>query len=1216
MMKTIKYIFLLLFCMFSLIMHGQELPDKIPTPTASNLGKFGLVPVSMYTGTADISIPIYKMQERGITLDINLKYDTSGLLINQLPGWTGHGWNLMAGGSITRKVNSWEDELELDPKGLCQYKLNNYFKVYDKVPEYINRSKQDPNKKPILTDIYADVFYFNFMGHHGKFWLDSDGEWKVQSDENICIEFDYNDDRNFIYPFIAQKPQTTDKNPKTIKGFTLVTDDGVRYTFGGDISSIEYVTDLAVDFDRDWYYNWTANTWMLTSIDDRFGNNLYKFKYSRGKFLTQLYKTRTGFLTKAEYSSFLSSYSYSIGESINPKYSGSLNSPVYLTDITSASGLTLYFIRKSAFPNSIASHELYPSLYKSEGALVDMSDCFFPQSDKYNALYNPVYFQYYLQCTTDNALKDYQAHRDIDKNIDPFSSMDLELLEKIVVSNKGTIFDCDLNYDMKNRIHLSSVNFTTGSSNQKTYTMKYQSYESIPKDYLTEMVDYWGYYNGYNNSNDSEKKLAPNFSSTMCGMLTQITYPTGGYTKLKYELNSYNKYINADRKSFTTLSRPEFAGGLRVAEIRNLEGGIPKEIKEYKYELAPGKSSGILYSLPQTYCKWTDNYSGDNRVAYRFGTSSIIPLSNSFGPSVGYSCVKEINQDNTYRINTFVDATQVYDDPYEYTIMSCDGANPYNKFSERGYYLGKLSSEAFFNAQGKKIRETTLNYSSDRNFNLNHYTLTLNYGSYAGCCYGNIYKLYYPKVSLIEQTTKELVNNEWFVEKNTYNYEDIENDYCSTQRKHYKTNVRLLTSKSKEIGGDTLKTVYSYPLSGMDYKLANQFCLPAIGTESFLNGKMIKGHKTIYGLCNDQMVPRKEIQYFSNEKDCDVITEYKSYNSKFFPKEIINKEGIDHKLFYNSTNQLVAIVANGSGNIGLFAGTNHAKKLLVSSKEGEIFGDLPTKVDVCTYNSKGLVYNSASGNGVETNYKYDRIGRLTEIRDENDNLIEKYSYNYVSSDSDCSKTENFGIYPCYEQTEVNNFEEIYPSRIRFYNYHSIDSCLVYAYTVNKNAISPKIVVRKKSNGLVIKTIPLSTDKLFGYGRVKCVCGKNEEYEIVLCDNNKPIDTVKLKTSNNKYYSDVVNNFIDKTLAIYTKADESSGNVTTFLNIYKDFSGDFMKTPYVCHGIIRPGKYIESHYSEDYSKWEKGGYSVYIIREDTHNRKLVDVIAYGGSFTIE
>ena len=63
---------------------------EIPTPQAASIGKYGDVPMSYYTGQADITIPLYSFTLRDVTLPIYLSYDSSGLQPNCLPGWTGH----------------------------------------------------------------------------------------------------------------------------------------------------------------------------------------------------------------------------------------------------------------------------------------------------------------------------------------------------------------------------------------------------------------------------------------------------------------------------------------------------------------------------------------------------------------------------------------------------------------------------------------------------------------------------------------------------------------------------------------------------------------------------------------------------------------------------------------------------------------------------------------------------------------------------------------------------------------------------------------------------------------------------------------------------------------------------------------------------------------------------------------------------------------------
>ena len=73
-----------------------------PTPTAADLGRYGDIPVSYYTGNANITIPIYTFNVRGVELPIRFDYDTRGVQLNKLPGWTGYNWTLSAGGVVTR----------------------------------------------------------------------------------------------------------------------------------------------------------------------------------------------------------------------------------------------------------------------------------------------------------------------------------------------------------------------------------------------------------------------------------------------------------------------------------------------------------------------------------------------------------------------------------------------------------------------------------------------------------------------------------------------------------------------------------------------------------------------------------------------------------------------------------------------------------------------------------------------------------------------------------------------------------------------------------------------------------------------------------------------------------------------------------------------------------------------------------------------------------
>src|ERR1700722_2626031 len=80
-----------------------------PSPNAATLMKFSDVPVSPYTGTADVSIPIYTIKARGVAVTITLNYHTGGIRVKEEAGWVGLGWALSAGGMISRSIMGKDD---------------------------------------------------------------------------------------------------------------------------------------------------------------------------------------------------------------------------------------------------------------------------------------------------------------------------------------------------------------------------------------------------------------------------------------------------------------------------------------------------------------------------------------------------------------------------------------------------------------------------------------------------------------------------------------------------------------------------------------------------------------------------------------------------------------------------------------------------------------------------------------------------------------------------------------------------------------------------------------------------------------------------------------------------------------------------------------------------------------------------------------------------
>lgn len=85
--------------------------DIIPhSPEAEALGKYGVLPVTLYSGMPSISVPVFDLKTPGLDLPFSLSYNYNGYKPNEVASWVGLGWSLQGGGVITRIVNNQVDE--------------------------------------------------------------------------------------------------------------------------------------------------------------------------------------------------------------------------------------------------------------------------------------------------------------------------------------------------------------------------------------------------------------------------------------------------------------------------------------------------------------------------------------------------------------------------------------------------------------------------------------------------------------------------------------------------------------------------------------------------------------------------------------------------------------------------------------------------------------------------------------------------------------------------------------------------------------------------------------------------------------------------------------------------------------------------------------------------------------------------------------------------
>ncbi len=1008
--KNRLFLFLSSFCFILESLSAQDIMTRlahVPSPQAADLGLYGEIPVSYFTGRANITVPIHTFSERGVVLDVNLSYDTSGLLMNKLPGWVGPGWTLNAGGCITRITNGFCDEMTFDPH--IDMLFYNYFQSYS----YLNLSSVNNNtisSIPLFEhrDLSPDVFYFNFMGKTGHFFLGSDGEWKVNSEDNLVVEFNISVDSNYTIPVYQYYPYNENvgiyyQQPKAIRGFKIYDDSGNKYTFGYTGESIEYSIDLFQTSDTNNRIPWVATSWYLTKVEDRFGTKLYELSYNRGKFLVQL--SKSGFSRE----SFQQQPDGISQENLTPNYfSGTLNAPVHLSSIHTLSGKEVTFLVTKTYLHGSTGKRLYPSLYQN-GVLQDFPIDRIPNHNQYPF--------FYLQSQSPNQQYWNTNHTPDDM----FSTIDLPQLKRIDIFSESTLSSktYTLKYDTVGRPHLSSMDIKLSEQKIGSYKFLYHNYGAVPADYLTQSVDHWGYYraqsqqvpytfideggNVYEIPNSgldpTNYPLAldnyynsrmPKFSNTLNGMLEKIIFPTGGMSKFSYELNEYSSYISKDRQS--AIPYIGVAGGLRIKSIADYTdtlGITPVKKRTFTYATpSTGVPSGQLFKMPQYYWEWHKN----SNYIQEYLSVPVFPLSTTEGYHVGYSYVTETMLDGSkhrYHYNNFTD---IKDRPADLNLAPSSTGTPYDRFGELGFMRGKLLTEDVFDSDGilrlhhsYVYRQDSLNYLQE--FSYASSVTSVMALNDAGC----IYKQFYHKYDLAKETTITYPQNGFICDTIAYTMSQL----------NYFPGLRKCITEQHSRSGFRYKKSYEYG------HFAEDTCFtPLLSTTSYYNNYFMGVEKTNYSLYNGHYQPSSETKSItSGIEDTTVI--YNGYTATGLLDSYTKKGKYPTLLFWNNKDQLLATVTSPFNraaytcfeeiyNPDPFLGPSNAPSPVdvLKVQNQSIFAIPRAIASTYVYDSWGRPYASANGNGNVTYYLYDQHGRLTEIQDENHNTIQRFTYHY------------------------------------------------------------------------------------------------------------------------------------------------------------------------------------------------------------------------------
>jgi len=223
---------ILLYSLFSLSLNAQGTYGKVSAQTADFV-RYGNIPVSLYTGQASASVPLYHLQDPDFDIPFELKYASDGLRPAKRAGWTGLDWVLSGGGVITREVYGVPDDYKeytttygataglWEAAGMKQYSPRSLYEFEDGILRCYTSSHYC--ELPVVDGRYyydcdPDLFMFSMPGHSGRFVADSERKLHT-SVKGYRVDLSK----------MATQYDVANPNPSQI---SITAPDGYIYTFG------------------------------------------------------------------------------------------------------------------------------------------------------------------------------------------------------------------------------------------------------------------------------------------------------------------------------------------------------------------------------------------------------------------------------------------------------------------------------------------------------------------------------------------------------------------------------------------------------------------------------------------------------------------------------------------------------------------------------------------------------------------------------------------------------------------------------------------------------------------------------------------------------------------------------------------------------------------------------------------------------------------------
>ncbi|QIH34494.1 hypothetical protein [Sphingobacterium sp. DR205] len=612
MMKKQILLFYVLLCG---IIYGQSTnryaPVTYPTsPDVTKIQTYGQVPVTPYSGLANVSIPIYTIKEGDFEFPISLNYNTRGIKVKEEATRVGLGWSLGFPGLISRSMIG-QDDFIGNPTSSAVGSVNANGKYFNaranngslvpdftgymhgpqsqlklgldtrimptdyKLDEYTNNSYYTREN----IDFQPDNFSYSIPKFSGKFIFARNKKPILEKlEDNLKIEV--LDSLDYLGQATMKKMKIIDK-----EGTTYTFDDFERYHYTG------------------LFPTYIDNAWYVSKIKTRTGNEI--------KFTYDILETVPSY-NLYDYAGMPVSLYNDCGGLNGLSPCGTFP----FGESKTYEGLQYFkskLVKKIQFPQGIIEfeYENREDIYQDK----KISKIFI--KDNKNALIQTIKLNYeYFVANYNSVLTDLGEWQ---QNMNGFAERQKYLNNRLKLTSVQIL-------DRENNL-ISSQNFEYFDQN-------------VPAKNSTA-VDLWGYFNGVNNNPHlfpdfdltvpnssgnsivtyytgtettvhipgSNRNVNPSVTNSM--LLKKIIYPTKGSSEFIYESNTYDPVtsfqndLSASKISFfmNSTNSYNYAGGLRIKSIinRDNEGGVYATDYSYHDENNPNKSWGYLTERPNLF---------------------------------------------------------------------------------------------------------------------------------------------------------------------------------------------------------------------------------------------------------------------------------------------------------------------------------------------------------------------------------------------------------------------------------------------------------------------------------------------------------------------------------------------------------------------------------------------------------------------------------------